>query len=195
VTGPFRVGIFGYPLVAVGDTIRAMARLRQDVPEAELWLLGAPGPESTVGRVWVAAADGGGLSDAVHFTGVVGGTELAHEIARCDVCLFHDGGGPSSRKSTLATVLAAARAVVAVDGPNTWPELSSARAVTLVDDRSGALGAALCHLAGNDDERKALGHRGSRFYLEHQSRTVVADRIVGFVSELLDGSSGRRVVP
>lgn len=181
----FRVGIFSYPLIAIPVAIPALARLRLAVPGAELWLLGGPGPESTLAHTWQRAAAEAGMAHAIRFTGVLGGEELAREIAKCDVCLYHDGDGPSSRKGSLAAVLALGKPVLAVDGPKTWPELAREHAVELVSSQPGPVGDALLQLAANDDARRELGYRARSFYLRHQSRPAVAHTIEGFLHDRL----------
>ncbi|HVX19868.1 MAG TPA: glycosyltransferase family 4 protein [Acidimicrobiales bacterium] len=177
-----RVGVFGYQPVAAGLVIDAFVRLRHHRPDAELWLIGAPGADSDVGRTWSRAADRAGAGTAVHFTGVLQGGTLALQLAACDLGVFHDGAGPSSRKGSLAALLHAGLPTVAVDGADTWPELARERPVVLVAAQADQVARALVHLADEPESRSTLAQRARNFYDRHQSRSAVADAYDTFLT-------------
>lgn len=174
VAGAPRIGVFGFPSSAAPLTMAAMSRLHEAMPLAELWLLGVPGADSPAGKIWLQSAQARGIATAVHFSGPLPPAELADELVRCDLCVFNNGSGPSSRNGTLAALLAAGTAVVAVDGPNTWRALVEAEAVHLVPPHPSPLADALIQLLGDPSSRAALGDRGLRFYRSNQDRRVIA---------------------
>jgi hypothetical protein len=55
-----------------------------------------------------------GVEDILHFGGIVDTKALANQIGSCDLFVFNDGDGPSARKTTLATMLASGKPVVAI---------------------------------------------------------------------------------
>ena len=79
-----------------------------------------------------AAGREGRVGDALSFSGPLPAQDLSDELAACDLLLFADDPGPSSRKGTLAASLASARPVIAIDGPQGWSELAEAGAVRVV---------------------------------------------------------------
>jgi glycosyltransferase involved in cell wall biosynthesis len=125
-----------------------------------------------------------GVEDLLHFGGVMSTSALTKQISSCDLFVFDDGGGPSPRKTTLATVLAFGKPVIAVDGPNTWSSLKDEEAVRLVPD-SATLGDAVIVLAGDPAAREKLGRQAFGFYHRHQSRAIVSAKIGEFVEACL----------
>lgn len=186
--GP-RIGLFGYghEAVALPTLLEALLTLRQTTPEARLLLLGAPGADSPSGRHVRALARQCGLEDALDFTGVLPAQALSDALADCDVLLFADAEGPSSRKTTLAASLASGRPVVALDGPNTWDALVRERAIALVEPTSLALAEAVRKLLADLSAANALGNRGRVFADRHmsldQAATIVLAALHGVVSK------------
>ena len=180
-----RIGMFGYRSSERQLTMKALAGLNAEVPSAELWLIGAPGPDTEIGLQWREAAATAGVEGALKFTGPISSGNLASAVSGCDLAVFHDGGGPSSRKTTLAAFLAAGVPVVAVDGPNTWRALVDEGAVRLVDPNSGAIAANLRELILDATARQELGWRGQEFYRKHQARRKVVSQIANFIKEIL----------
>lgn len=160
-----RVGLFGYAHEGVAiDTVLDALRLRLDDGEQlELVLLGAPGRASPAGARWQHAAAERGLAGAIGFSGHLPAQDLADELARCEVLLFAERGGPTSRKTTLAASLASRRPVVALDGRNTWSELLQARAAVVAAPDARSLADALARLLCDRDERARQGERGRAF--------------------------------
>lgn len=181
--GSFRIGIFGYRERAAAMVVEAVAGLAAGTAPVELRLLGGPGPDSDAARAFVRAAEQAGIPERLSFSGILPDTELADELARCHVLVFGAPSGPSPRNGTLAAMLAAARPVVAWDGPETWPALASARAVVLVEPTAPGLGAALGSLVESEREREALAERGLGFYEHHQSLAVVSELVDAMLQE------------
>jgi glycosyltransferase involved in cell wall biosynthesis len=160
--------------------IEAIAKLRATRPDLRVVLLGAPGPESRAGRAWRNAAQR--ASQQLEFTGIVAGSQsFADEAARCSVIVFADSGGPSSRKTTVASALAFGVPTVAFKGPETWQALADTSAVALVPYDGARLSGALGALLDSDDKRAALGREGREFYKRHQSVDVTGRAIAEFL--------------
>jgi glycosyltransferase involved in cell wall biosynthesis len=181
------VGLFGYSYEGTAQTLvlDALAMLHEQGTPAELRLLGAPGRDSHPGRRWSQAAQARGLADALHFSGIVDAQQLSDALAGCDVLLFADAPGPTSRKTTLAASLASGRPVVALDGRHTWRELADSQAALVVAPSADALADAVSGLLRDDDRRERLGARGRQF--AHEAMSV--ERAASAVARLL-----RRVV-
>ncbi len=159
------VGLFGYssevtPVALVLDAVRLVADRGVDV---QLELLGAPGRSSASGERWLAAAAARDLTHILSFSGVLGAQELSDALAACDVLLFADTSGPSSRKTTLAGALASGRPVLALDGPLRWSELVQSQAARVVSPTSNALADAIGALLADEGARDELGARGRAF--------------------------------
>jgi glycosyltransferase involved in cell wall biosynthesis len=160
-----QIGLFGYghDAVALKTVLDGLSELRRTTPDARLLLLGAPGADSPSGRHVCALAKQGGLENALNFTGVLPAQALSDALSDCDVLLFADTEGPSSRKTTLAGSLASGRPVVALDGPNTWNDLVRDRAILLVEPVSPALAKTVSVLLADPSAGNALGIRGRDF--------------------------------
>ena len=178
------LGLFGYSydersIALVLDA----ARLLQDRGvHFELALLGAPGRGSPLAETWLRLAGARGLTGALSFAGPLPAQELSDALAACDVLLFADTAGPSSRKGTLAGSLASGRPLIATDGPRRWSALVRADAAHVVEPSAPALADAVAALLADKGAREALGARGRAF--AEQSMGVV--RSAQVVRELLD---------
>jgi len=174
-----RVGLFGYGHEGVlrETVLAALLALRNDGHNVVLLLIGAPGADSVAGRGWVGPA--GRRGGIVEFTGVLPAQHLSNTLAACDVLLFADVDGPSSRKTTLAASLVSGRPVIALDGPQAWVELIRANALAVVQRDPEALAEVIGQLLANHAAADALGARGRAFAEGHMSvhraATVVLD--------------------
>lgn len=185
-----RIGLFGYSYHprAIALVLDALALLRDRGLEPELALLGAPGRHSHAAEQWLAAACRHGIERALSFSGVLPAQELSDALADCEILLFADTPGPTSRKTTLAASLASGRPLVAVDGPDCWSELRTANAVRVAARTAGALADALDALLADEPARAALGARGRAFA---EQRMTVAS-VAAVVSAVLGGVLGER---
>ena len=183
--GPGRViGLFGYAYQgAASDLILdALAGLRRQGSDVELHLLGAPGADTSGGAEWLRLAQARGVAPALSFSGPLPAQELSDRIAACDVLLFADRAGPSSRKGTLAGSLASGRPIVAIDGPMTWDAFRRAGALRVVAPTAAALQVELAALLGDRAEIEAQGARGLDFYEREMSLGRTADRALELLS-------------
>jgi glycosyltransferase involved in cell wall biosynthesis len=158
------VGLFGYAAegVEAGLVLDALELLAREGRAVDLKLLGAPGADSPGGQAWLAGASARGLQPP-SFTGKLAAQELADALAACELLLFADSTGPTSRKTTLAASLDSGSAVVAIDGPQSWRELVDDRAALIVAPDAQVLARALAELFEDDSRRAELGARGRAF--------------------------------
>jgi glycosyltransferase involved in cell wall biosynthesis len=175
------MGLFGYAHEGSrpGVVLDALCLVRDSGVPARLLLLGSPGPDSAAARRWQLAADERRLGDALCFSGILPAAELSDALSACEVLLFADSPGPTSRKTTLAALLASGRPVLAIDGPGSWPELVRSGAALIAAPDPVEVAAGLSGLMQDAQERSALGARGRRFYeqtmaVEHSARSLAA---------------------
>jgi glycosyltransferase involved in cell wall biosynthesis len=159
------IGLFGYAHegVAVETVLDALCRLREGGRDVTLVLLGAPGNGSPAAYAWSRAARARGVAELIGFSGTLPAHELAAALTRCDVLLFAERGGPTSRKTTLAASLASGRPVVALDGHSTWSALAEADAALVVAPQPQALAEAVARLLADPTMRARQGERGGAF--------------------------------
>ncbi|MGA2319347.1 MAG: glycosyltransferase family 4 protein [Solirubrobacteraceae bacterium] len=160
--GGHLLGLFGYSYEGAASALvlDALALMVDQGQDVQLRLLGAPGQSSPAGETWRAQASARGVLPALSFSGILPAQELSEELAACEALLSVDTPGPSSRKGTLAASLASGRAVVALDGPQCWPELKRSDAARIVEPTTRALAGALTELLAEEEQREALGARG-----------------------------------
>lgn len=187
------IGVFGYAYqgAALSLVLDAVHELGSRGLRTRLRLLGAPGRASAAGEEWTAAAQERGVEDALSFSGRLPAQELSDELAACDVLVFPDATGPSSRKTTLAASLASGVPVVALDGLRTWGRLSGEHAARVVPPTSQALADALAELLQDDTQARELGVRGRAF----AEREMNVAGTAAAVRTLLEDLPGRRRVP
>jgi glycosyltransferase involved in cell wall biosynthesis len=179
------VGLFGYAseVTPVSLVLDALRLLRDRGLDVQLALLGAPGRASAPAERWLAAAATRDLADTLSFSGVLGAQELSNALAACDVLLFADSSGPSSRKTTLAGSLASGRPVLAIDGPLRWSELVQSEAAVVIAPRPDELAEALGALLGDQAARDAQGARGREFAEQRMGVRRSAHTVAAALSE------------
>ncbi len=183
------LGLFGYSYqgAALSLVLDALSRLAKRGLQVRLRLLGSPGPDSSVGRAWLEAARACEVEHLLSFSGRLPAQALADALGECEVLLFADRPGPTSRKGTLAGSLASGRPVVAIDGPNSWPKLTSAGAVALVAPSAGALADALGSLLADEGARERLGQRGRAFAEQELGVGLSAKVVIELLGEVRRG--------
>lgn len=181
------IGLFGYAherdtaLVVLG----AVRLLEERGLPIRLMLLGAPGRSSAVAEMWLASARVCAVTHVLAFSGALPAQDLSDALAECDVLLFVDPSGPTSRKTTLAASLASGRAVVALDGPQRWAELVESEAARIVEPSSSALADALAALLADETLSEALGKRGRAFAAQKMGTARSAQTVAGLIGEAL----------
>jgi glycosyltransferase involved in cell wall biosynthesis len=180
------VGVFGYAYqsAAMPLVLDALQLLSRQVSEVRLALLGAPGRASQAAEELLLQARARGVRERLSFAGPLPAQELSDALARCDVLVFPDQGGPSSRKGTLAGALASGTPVVALDGPRNWPELLDAEALELVAHDPRALASALEGLLADAERRRDLGARGHAFAQTRMGLLQTAHAVIALLEEL-----------
>ena len=189
-----RIGVFGYSYqgAAVSLVLDALARLRGGDENVTLRLLGAPGPDSASGRDWRARAGELGVDRALSFSGRLSAQALSNELASCEVLLFIDTAGPSSRKTTLAASLASGRPVLALDGPARWPALVDSHALEVVRPDAAALADAAAAMLGDAFGLDSLGARGRAFYEREMTLERTAEVLTGLLADSRQADSAAR---
>ena len=182
------VGLFGY---AAGRRGRARARCaraaRARGRSGRPAVLGAPGAGSPGGQAWLAGASVRRLAPP-SFSGKLAAQELARRAADCELRLFVDSTGPTSRK-TLAASLDSGSAVVAIDRPQSWRELIDDGAARIVAPDAQALARALAELL--EDERGARARRArGRAFARRGWRSARAPRSSRACSNARSASGG-----
>ncbi|HEV2974345.1 MAG TPA: glycosyltransferase family 4 protein [Solirubrobacteraceae bacterium] len=185
------LGLFGYVHegVARETVLDALRLLHGRGSGVALLLLGAPGSGGPTGAAWIDAARARGVAELVGFSGRLPAQELADSLARCDVLLFTERGGPTSRKTTLAASLASGRPVVALDGASTWRELASARGAVIVAPDPHALADTIVGLLADGATRARQGERGRAF----AARTMSAEHSAQVVAQAIDRAIAARI--
>jgi glycosyltransferase involved in cell wall biosynthesis len=181
------VGLFGYsyPDSTIALVLDAISRVRKQGVLVQLRLLGAPGQPSAIADAWLAAARARGVSDALLFSGTLSSQGLSDALAACDILLFADPPGPTSRKTTLAASLASARPVLALDGPQRWSELARDEAASIVSPTADALAGAITDLLDDESARQALGVRGQSFAEQHMGLGPSARVVAGMLEQII----------
>jgi glycosyltransferase involved in cell wall biosynthesis len=182
---PATIGLFGYSddRVTVALVLEALRLLEQRDTRVQLVLLGSPGAGSPAGEAWLEAARSCHLTRPPAFSGTLSAQDLSDTLAGCDVLLFADPPGPTSRKTTLAASLASGTPVVALDGPRTWRELADAQAALIAPRTASGLADSIVGLLGDRHAREALGRRGVAFAGQAMSVGVSAEIVARVLGE------------
>jgi glycosyltransferase involved in cell wall biosynthesis len=166
------VGVFGFGNDDARVDLITQAVARVCDPDSLLLLIGQPGPSSAVGQKWSEAAREAGCS--IEFTGETDLEAISDALSAASLVVFPDDGGPSPRRTTLAAALAYGKAIVALDGKETWDEFRLSHAVALVSPTIVCLAEEIRRLINDEALRVELGTRASRFYARRMSAEVVA---------------------
>lgn len=195
------MGLFGYAYdtTTVSLVLDALGLARERGLLLRLTLLGAPGERSPAGDRWRRLARERDLDEALSFSGTLPAQELSDRLAACEVLLFADPIGPTSRKTTLAASLAAGRPVIALDGPQRWAELAESEAALIVAPNADRLAGALGELLSDERRRRTLGARGRELAecAGARSARIVAELLAevvvegGVANEALDQAGAR----
>jgi hypothetical protein len=186
------IGMFGYHYDGSGEfVLQALRALAERAAAPELRMIGSPGPNSRAGRAWISRARELGVESHLTFTGVLDPQALSDALASVELLLFADPPGPTSRKGTLAGSLASGTAVLALDGPATWPDLVRAKALRVVPRDDAALADGIASLLEDPAERAALGARGRAFSEASMGVARTAAEVRRLLSPLLARRVGR----
>lgn len=175
---PGRIGVFSFGAEGLEAKLvtAAVAEVARERPGAHLVLIGAPGPQSAAGQRWQQAATN--VQCPLTFTGMASEAETSERLSTCQLIVFPDPAGPSSRKTSLAAALTHARAVIALNGPQSWSELLAASAIVIVEPRLQPLAAALENLLADDVARSAIARKALAFAKDHLTTENAAATIL-----------------
>lgn len=190
------IGLFGYSYqgAALSLVLDAIVLLAGRGVAPRLALLGAPGRGSPVAGTWAREARARGIEHALEFSDTLPAQDLSNALAACDLLLFVDAAGPSSRKGTLAASLASGRPVLAIDGPRRWLELVWAEAASIVQPTAPALADAIQELLDDDAARETLGARGRAFAEERMGVARTAEAVKGLLDGVVEVGAPSRFV-
>ncbi len=189
--GSFRLGVLGFGADdARADVVTgAVAELRRRGHDVQLELLGAPGPRGARADDWRQAAHRSGCGSAVSFSGVLATRDFAARLGAVDAVALPHAAGPAAGKTTLASALASATPVVALDGPDRWGLLAEEQAVALAAPDPAGLAAELEPLLADPARRARLADAGRAFFTRELSAEVIAERVTTFIAELARGAT------
>lgn len=182
------IGLFGYAYegAAASLVLDALRTLRERGLDVHLRLLGAPGRNSRAAAAWLEGARDRKIERTLSFSDVLPAGELSNALASCDVLLHPELAGPTSRKGTLAASLASGRAVVALDGPHGWSELTQSEAVCVAQPTASALADAIAELLNDERRRGELGARGGAFSRQAMGVERTAQAVAGLLDRVID---------
>jgi len=180
---PRRVGVFG--ITGSGRTSREVA----DIASATRILRQRAGPVSLIvmGRGAEAArpaleAELAGSGVELQIRGILPESEIARQLASCDVMLFVRGEISNQRGSALAGV-ACGLPVVGYRGPSTGFPVTEAGVELAPLNNRGALVDALCHVLQDRTHWRELHERSRRAYSNFFSWDHIADCYVAAFGE------------
>jgi glycosyltransferase involved in cell wall biosynthesis len=178
------IGVFGYKSGEVDPrtVIDAVALVSRKVEGLRLQLIGAPGPDGEDARAWRLLADAAGVT--LEFTGILEPRELSRCLSRAGLMVFTEGDGPTSRRTTLAASLLHGKAIVAGDGPDTWPALRESEAVCLVGLEAGEISTTVEWLLRDRQARAGYEARASTFYQSRMSEEIAADSLARLLCDV-----------
>jgi glycosyltransferase involved in cell wall biosynthesis len=181
------IGLFGYscPTSIIALVLDAVSYVRKQGVPVQLRLLGSPGRPSAISDAWLTASRARAVSDALLFSGTLSLQGLSDALAACDILLFVDPPGPTSRKTTLAASLASGRPVLALDGPQRWSELARDEVAMIVAPTADALAGAITALLGDEGARQALGVRGQSFAQQRMGLGPSARMVAEIVEQMI----------
>lgn len=194
-TEPGRIGLFGFGAEgqAIDLVVGAVADVAHRSTAAHLMLIGSPGPDSPAAEQWKFAARAANCP--LTFTGAADSAEVSRQLRSCQLIVFADPAGPTSRKTSLAAALAHGQVVVALDGPQRWGDLVEAGAVVVVDSTRAALAARLDDLLAHATDRAVIAERALSFAEQHLDPRRAAATVLRAIDSAVSAGDGRLVTP
>ena len=159
--------------------INVLAHIKQAIPEAKLYLVGA-GADAKDEEFLKREAEKLGVSDSVIITGFLPMEKAWEEVADCDVCVSPFYPTPilnSTSPTKLIEYMALGKAVVANDHPEQRLVISESGAGICVPYDQSAFADAIISLLKAPDTCKIMGAKGRNYVLKNRSYPVIADRV------------------
>jgi glycosyltransferase involved in cell wall biosynthesis len=175
--GPFRLLSIGHFLHLKGFhlSLRAFARLHQQLPQSEYWLIGNGPDRRRLERLATQLC----ISKCVKFWGALSRPRVLELLGECDVLVhpsLHDSGG-----WVCTEAMAAGRPIICLDLGGPALQVSEATGVKVraqhPDQVVEDLTAALRRLAEDPDLRLKMGEAGKEWVATHADWDVKGDRM------------------
>jgi glycosyltransferase involved in cell wall biosynthesis len=178
------VVVFGYATSAslCGEVTASVAHAGRQMDGLQLVLLGSPGPDGSALARWHEAASR--VRCDLIVTGVLGVEGLSQCLSSARLAVFGDSCGPTSRKTTLAALLAHGCPTIAVDGPQTWRDVVDAGAVILTQPNAMAMAESIRLLCANEEMRRDLSRRATEFYGAYMSVTHASAAFMAIIDRM-----------
>jgi glycosyltransferase involved in cell wall biosynthesis len=159
--------------------VRVLALVRNDVPDATLYLVGR-GDDPSDERLLETEAARLGVSSAVVFTGQLQWKEALRYVQEADVCLspFYPTKVLNSTSPTkLVEYMALGRPVVANDHPEQKLIIEQSRAGICVPWDEDAFARAIVELLQNPESARKMGQRGPGYVAQHREYGMIAELV------------------
>lgn len=182
------VASFGFiqPTKQNDITIKAFARLAQEVPHARLVFVGQLNPAGGYDEYLHSLVKELGISDRVTFTGYVSRQEMLHYLLACDVVVNLRYPSFGEMSASLARAIAAGKPVLITDLPE-WqflPETFSWR-VPPEENAVEVLAQHLLHLAHEETLRREMGRAARSYYETYGTPEKAAEVLNHLVHEVI----------
>lgn len=159
--------------------VRVLARVRQAVPDAKLYLVGS-GNDPSDDQLLISEAERLNILPAVVFTGQLPWAEAIRYVQEADVCVSPFYPIPilnSTSPTKLVEYMAMGRPVVANDHPEQRWLIQESKAGFCVPWDEEAFSMAIVKLLLDPELARTMGERGPGFVAQHREYGVIADLV------------------
>lgn len=173
--------------------IRAMAKVREEIPDAKLYLVGTADHSNEL-QMLFAETERLGLRDAVVFVGQLPREQALKYVQDADVCaspIFPTPTLNAGSPTKLIEYMAMGKASVANDHPEQNLVIQESGAGYSVPWDEAAFARAIVDLMRSPELAREMGERGRRYALQHRVYSVLADGVEKEMLRVLNGV-GRR---
>ncbi len=167
--------------------IRTFAILLKDIPNAQLYLVGAGETDEDIDFLKREAEDLG-ILDAVAFTGFLERQKALSIVKKADVCVSPFYPTPilnSTSPTKLIEYMALAKAVVANDHPEQRRVIESSGGGLCVPYREDKFADAILYLLKHPDINKKMGQMGRDWVFQNRAYSIIADKVEKTYNERL----------
>ena len=174
--------------------IRVLAKVREQVSDAKLYLVGA-GDDPSHEQSLVDEARRLNVLDAVVFTGQLPRDEAFEYVQEADVCVSPIFPNPvlnPASPTKLVEYMALGKAVVANDHPDQRMVLEQSGAGICVPWDEAAFASAIVKLMTSPQLASAMGERGRNWVARNRAYPIIADRVERAFLKVSAAASGDR---
>jgi len=167
------------PVRRIDFLIRVLAKVREQVSDAKLYLVGA-GDDPSHEQSLVDEARRLNVLDAVVFTGQLPRDEAFEYVQEADVCVSPIFPNPvlnPASPTKLVEYMALGKAVVANDHPDQRMVLEQSGAGICVPWDEAAFASAIVKLMTSPQLATAMGERGRNWVASNRAYPIIADRV------------------